>query len=142
MKGVISVSFFLYVAIVILTSFPPLKLKPHPFLLKSLISGTDQGYIIPASELEPFKKYLPQNGFFSFLMDYPYDDHDEKAELREFFWKAQNYLVPIVLNRNPGETRAIIFCSNDAIAEKRLQEAGYDWLTKIGDGKGIAVRKQ
>ena len=139
-KLLILIASCIYVLVVILSSFKPLSLKPNSFLLQSLFSGSDKGYIIPASELAPLKPYLPRNGFFSFIMDVPYNDNDEHADYREFFWKAQNFVIPIILNRFPAETRAIVFCANDDIADRRLEETGYMWLHHVGNGKGIAVK--
>ncbi len=142
-KSFVSVLALIYMFGVIISGLlAPLKLKPHPFLLHSLMSGDDHAFITPASELKILKPYLPANGFFSFIMDVPYVNEDDHADYREFFWKAQNYVIPIVLNRNPGETEAIVFCQNDSIANQRLEETGYEWLHKIADGKGIAIKKK
>ena len=141
-RQLVFILFLVYFTVAVLFGFAPLELKTHPLLLKSLLSGSDQGFIIPgANDLMSFKPYLSKNGFYSFIMDFPYDEHDEHADFREFFWLAENYLVPIVLNRNPGETEAIVFCANDSVAEKRLNETGYEWTHKLGNGKGMAKRK-
>ena len=146
-RQLISTLFFVYVAVAILTSFRPLEFKIHPTLLKSLVSGTDQGFVLPGFNLlTPFKPHLAPNGVYSFIMDSPYsgspyDKNDEHAGEREFFWLAQNYFLPALLNRNPAEMQAIVFCSTDAIAEERLNETGYKWLQKLGNGKGIATKK-
>lgn len=146
-RQLISVLFIIYTVVAILLSFSPLGLKARPVLLQNLISGNDQNFVLPGSaQLEPFKPYLSKNGFYSYIMDHPFNDspyakNEERAEEREFFWLAQNYFIPAILNRSPAEERAIIFCSNDEIAESRMRETGYAWVQKLGDGKGIAVKK-
>lgn len=146
-RQLISILLLIYAVIAILLGFGPLEFKAHPALLKSLVSGTDQGFVLPGVNLlAPFRPYVTQNSVYSFIMDSPYSDSpysksDEHAGEREFFWLAQNYFIPIVLNRSPAEARAIVFCSTDTIAEERLNETNYKWLQKLGSGKGIATKK-
>ena len=117
---------------------PNVTLKAHPFLLHSLLTGSTQGYIIPGSELEPFKKYLPKRGRISFLADHSFGQNLEEEKLAYDF---QNYLSPLILNYEPGEKIGIIYCSGKKTAERRLAETGYEWLTELSDGKGIVQKK-
>ena len=115
----------------------PTALKAHPVLLKSLLSGNTQGYILPGSELEPFKNSLPNSGSVSFLTDQAFGVNQDEEK---FLYDAQSYLAPLVLNTEPGEALAVVYCSTQASADSRLQATGYSWLHMISDGKGIAQK--
>ncbi len=140
MRRSYGVSTWLFSAALILLSieaYEPLSLKAHPKLLENLLSGSAQGYIQPGSELEPFKPFLPPQGTVSFLTDHPFGDSLEEEKL---LYDAQGFLAPLVLRTQPGESLAVLFCSSDAVADGRLAAAGYQWLQKISEGKGIAQK--
>ena len=141
---ILSGLFYIAIITLILTQgFKPIKLKPIPLLLNSLVSGTDQGYILRGHELKPFKPHLPVRGTISFIMDFPYGKYvsaEKLAKKKIFFHDAKTYLAPLTVNTEPTENVAIFYCSNADIAEARLAETGYRWQTKIADGKGVAVK--
>ena len=92
----------------------------------------------PDFAFTPFEPWLPIKGRFSFITDVPYGPKNSATELLQ---AAQGSLVPRVLNAQPVEDRAIIFCSNSLIADLRMRETGYQLIKSLGDGKGIAEKK-
>jgi len=131
--------FYIFIILVTYRNLPSVDLKAHPVLLKSLFSGSTQGYLIPASELEPFKKYLPKRGKITLLTDQPFSGNPDEEK---FLYDAQNYLVPLLLDYEPEQDIGILYCSNETIAEKRLRETGYTWSLKLSEGKGTIARKK
>lgn len=71
------------------------------------------------------------------ITDHPYEVGKHEEEL---FYRAQNFLAPLVINRSPGEKLALIVCSDNQKAELRLNETGYKWIKNFGAGKGIAMQ--
>lgn len=120
-----------------LSAYEPVKLKPHPVLAQALLEGKDQAYILPGAEMEPFRKLLPDRGRFSLILDVPYES-DVKG--REFHHAVQNYLAPLIINGEPGEPHALVFCSDIATADRRMKETGYTLLWPVAEGKAIAVK--
>lgn len=114
-------------------SVKPINVK----LLKNLLNTGDKGFKIPGQEYEVFKAHLPKAGAVSFIMDYPFSNYGRTVEQ---IYTAQSYLAPIVLNTQPVEDKAIVFCSSEPIAERRLELTGYEWEIRLGQGKGIARR--
>lgn len=118
-------------------SYASPNLKAHPRLLECLLTGETQGYIVPGSELAPFKPHLPRQGAVSFFTDQPFGENLEEEKL---LYDAQGFLAPIVLNSQPGEALAVLYCTSEAAADARLAATGYHWLQKISEGKGIAQK--
>ena len=130
--------FPLAVLILIVRVYKPVKLEPHPVMMEGLLTGSNQGYVIPGSELAPFKVILPSEGTLTFLTDHPFKDVVKEME---FYHRAQNYLCPLVLNPRPQETAGILYSQDDATAQKRLQETEYRMVARLAEGKGIIVKE-
>ncbi|PIQ86836.1 MAG: hypothetical protein COV74_03120 [Candidatus Omnitrophica bacterium CG11_big_fil_rev_8_21_14_0_20_45_26] len=137
-KRLLTIIFFLYITGIVCLNFKPLTLTTHPVLLKSLILGQNKGYILPGSEFEIFRPYLPRNGRFSVIFDEPFA---QNKSIQHRLWNAQNYLCPLILNHDPAEELALVLCSDESSASKRLNATHYTWLKQINPGAGIA-RKQ
>lgn len=119
-----------------LSELPSLDLSAFA-LRKLLFSGHEAIFRIPGAEFLIFRPYLPTKGTVSFIKDTPHQPSDPKTE---WLYLAQRQLIPLLLNKNPGEKAAIIFCSNENIAELRMRDTGYHWVKNLGGGKGIAER--
>ena len=104
-------------------------------LRKSLFSGGEAIFRVPGTEFLAFRPYLPTRGVVSFIKDTPHQPSDLKTE---WLYLAQAQLLPLILDKNPGQKTAIIFCSNENIATLRMQETGYHLVKSFGSGKGIA----
>jgi hypothetical protein len=128
-----------HLALVVLTAFSisALKTNVHPGFFQSLRTGSDAGYPLPGSQLELLKNFLPSRGTFTFITNQPVET-DREAEF--FYYDAQNYLVPLVLNSLPEEHYAIVYCSSQQIAEERLRETGYRWTRHLAGGQGLAEK--
>ncbi len=114
------------------------SLGPENFRLrKEFISGNKRIFRVLGSDFSIFKPYLPLHGAVSFLMDSSYQPYDP---ITEKLYMAQSYLAPIILNANPDEKSAIVFCSKGYIADDRMQSAGYKLKIALADGKGIAEK--
>ena len=111
---------------------------PPPGLLRSLLSGSNQGFTLPGSEMIPFKQVIPPNVIVTFLTDHP---HGQNITEERLFNDARLYMVPVILNAQPVGKAAIVYCSTQEIADQRLQETGYQWAGILAPGKGIAVKK-
>jgi len=122
----------------IIAAPPPEIMKRHPFLF-NLFTGGSEGFPLPGSQFEDFKKFIPKNAVVSLILDKGIDG-DRDTELS--YYDIQNYLCPTILNRKPVEKSAIVYCSNRTIADRRLNDAGYGWFLMLGDGKGVAVKKE
>lgn len=122
--------------IIFFEPYPPAK-PINVQLLKNLLNASDKGFKIPGQEFEVFKVHLPKAGAVSFIMDYPFSNYGKTVEQ---IYTAQSYLAPILINTQPVENTAIVFCSSEQIAERRLELTGYEWEIRLGQGKGIARR--
>ncbi len=136
-KTLVVVAGYSFVFITIFQNFPHTDLKPHPVLLKSLLSGKDTAYLPQGSEVAAIKPFLPKGGQMSFLTDHPFGVDKEEQKL---YWSVSNFLCPMILNPQPVENIAIIYCSTAEIAEKKLRATGYKWMKAFPDGKGVAVK--
>lgn len=114
-------------------ALPPI----HANLLKELLAGKSP-FLPFGSEFEAFKPHLPPNERVSFIMDFPFTPYVRDIDR---FYTAQSYFTPIVLSHEPDQRAAIVYCSSTAIAQKRLEETGYQILLPLAEGKGIAVKK-
>lgn len=135
---ILLIAFYTGLFYLILTSFKPLPVKAHPILLKSLLSGSDFGYIIPGSEFEPFKSVLPKRGKISFISQ---RDPGISQEEEKLMYDAQNYLAPLLLNPEPAQSIAIIYTSDHESAQNRLTALNYDWVQEFSPGKGVARKR-
>ena len=135
---IVGISFYFFILIEIGRGFAPITPKPPPALLKSFLAGTDEGYPALGSEFEPFQKWLPKGGVISFLTDQPH--WEESTEAATIYRNAQTSLCPLVLNQEPTEPIAIVYCKDRETAERRILETGYRWVAIIADGKGIAAK--
>ena len=138
LKPISAYLFHAVIAFMIVRSYTPFHWELQPDLLKGLLTGSHQGYVLPGSEMAPFKDILPPIEAATYLTDDPIETN--LAE-EQFFNDARLYLVPIVLNSKPEEKIAIVYCSSQPAAEKRLQETGYQWISVLSPGKGIAIKK-
>ena len=133
-----AILFYAFVSAQTVRNLPRIPIKAHPALLRSLLSGSLQGYLVPASELESFKKFLPPRGKITFLMDHPFGANQDEEK---FTYDAQNYLAPLILNPDPVEKIGILYCPGRTEAAKRLLETQYEWRVPLGDGKGIIQKR-
>ena len=106
-------------------------------LRKFLFLGGETIFRVPGAEFLAFRPYLPTRGAVSFIKDAPHQPSDLKTE---WLYQAQGQLLPLILDKNPGQKTAIIFCSNENIATLRMQETGYHLVKNFGSGKGIAEK--
>jgi len=114
------------------------SLGPENFRLrKELLSGNKRIFRVLGADFSAFKPYLPPQGTVSFLMDSPYQPYDP---ITEKLYMAQSYLAPLILNANPVEKNAIVYCTKGFIADDRMQSAGYKLKIALADGKGIAEK--
>lgn len=134
---VLSFIFCLTVAVMVVLSKPERDPEISSELTRNLLNGSDRGFPTPGAELEPIRKILPQSGSISFITDRPFG---EDLEISKFYHDAQNYLCPLILNPQPGETVGLAIFSTPEIAQKRLHEIRYSWAINWGDSKGI-IRK-
>ena len=111
--------------------------KIPPNLTNALLSGSDEGFPVPGSEIEPLRKLLPMRGAISFLSDKQFG---VDVEMERFYHDTQNYLCPLILNPYPGEKIGIAIFSNPETAHQRLQEINYSWLVSLADSKGVAQK--
>ena len=133
-------AFYLALFGLALLHLEPIRLTPHPALLQGLLAGKTTLYLEPgAKEAGVFKKILPKAGIFTLLTDRPYAQAPVKEQ--EFHHKLQNYLCPLLINSEPVEARGILFCSQEAAAQKRLEETRYQIVMNLGNGKGLVEKK-
>ncbi len=138
LKKTLGFAFYGYAVFQILAFRVPAGVPVHPALMNSLFTGSGQAHIRPGAEFEAFRKYLPRRGTVSFLMDEPLDSQKLSTET---WLSAQAFLAPLVLNPEPGEDAAILYCTSHAIADARMAQSGYRLAAVIADGKGMAVKK-
>lgn len=103
-----------------------------------LASDRVQGFHMPNFRMDPVRGFLPEKGIISMITDHPYEVGKHEEEL---FYRAQNFLAPIVINRIPEERLALVICTDPETAERRLTETGYTWVKNFNNGKGIASRQ-
>jgi len=132
--------YFLVAVIVTFSKIPDVREMPD-VLAKGLIAGTDKGYLPVGSQFEVFEPYVAGKEKISFLFDYPYRPY-LPIENVEYMFMAQSFFAPKIINPYPGEETAIVFCSSDAIARARAKQEGYQLVTQLGEGKGIAVKNE
>jgi len=105
-------------------------------ILNRLLNGNDADFRVPGSQFQAFKESLPKKGTFSFLMDRAFDPYDTMIES---LYAAQAYLAPLLINPKPDEKIAIVYCSNQTIAEERMKQEGYQPIS-MNNGKGLAIK--
>ncbi len=136
-KLVLACVFYALLCLLILRSKTP-EVRPVPqALIQGLLSGSHRGYIEFGNEFSGFKKYFSEKIPATFLMDFPFNPY---APTIAQYYTAQSYFVPMILNPEPEEKVAIVYCTNHSIADQRMQQTGYRLAAVEGDGKGIAVK--
>jgi hypothetical protein len=113
-----------------------------PEMLKDLLGGVSTTYRLPGSQFEIFKQFLPPNQKINFLVAETPNEFASGNEWGKFYYDAQNYLAPLVLNRRPEEKLGILYCPNQEIANARLKQTNLYWVLTISDGKGIVASTQ
>lgn len=108
-------------------------------LLENLLNGSDKGFYPLGHEFSVFDGLVPETGRISFIMDFPFSNYGKTVEQ---IYTAQSYFAPLLINKNPEEPLAIVFCSSEARAHKRLEHEGYRWKAQITPGKGLAEKIQ
>jgi len=129
--------FYTAVATIISLSKPALDPQISAELTWNLITGTDAGFPIPGSELEPIRKLLPTHGAISFVSDKPFG---VDIEMEKFYYDLQNYLCPLILSTKAGEKTGLAIFSTAESAQNRLTEINYSWVINWANSKGI-IRK-
>lgn len=134
----VRIIFLILITLLTFKNLPSVDLKCPKVLIQSLLSGSHRGYLIDGYPLEPLKAILPKRGRFTFITDQPFEGN---ALSEKFTYDAQNYLAPLLLNYDPTEPVGIIATSTPELAEKRLEETGYDWVNQLPNGMGIVRKK-
>ncbi len=116
---------------------PPIKLTNQPYEVWSALLHGGDPFISPGIEFSAFKPLLPEREKVSFILDFPFNPYVPNIDK---LYSAQSYLVPRIISHQTEERAAIVFCSNDEIAKKRLDESGYRMIVPLGDGKGVAAK--
>ena len=126
------------VLIVLISELPPLN--SHVFFLRDqFLAGNKEVFRIqdPGIAFSSFTPFLPSQKEISFITDRPYAPRDQATEKLQI---AQGWVAPHILNPDPVEKTALIFCSTGSIAEARIKVTGYRMVKSLGDGKGIAEK--
>lgn len=131
--------FYGIIALIVITSELP-GVSQHVFFLRdqflagnsAFFRGQDPGIIF-----SPYTPFLPPQKEISFITDTPYAPRDQATEKLQI---AQGWIAPRILNPDPVEPSALIFCSNGAIAEARMKATGYRIVKTLGNGKGLAEK--
>ncbi len=122
--------------IIAISELPPI---PGPVFLmrKQFLAGNETLFRIqdPGLPFAIFEPYLPRRGSVSFLTDDP--EHTATEQLQA----ARGQLAPLLLNPDPVEKIALVFCSQTAIAAARMQATDYRAIKIFGDGKLIAEKR-
>ena len=125
---------WLVISILVLqTPIPPLH-TAHPSL-GDMIRGAKSPPF--GAEYLLFREHIGDLEPVGFITDRPYDRYRAGASLQRFY-TAQVSLVPLLLDPEPGRELAIVHCTSESVAARRLAETGYVWRTRLGEGKGIA----
>jgi len=127
------------VLIVLTSELPPLK--SHVFFLRDqLLAGHQDVFLVqdPGIVFSTFIPFLSPKSEISFISDRPYAPRDQAIEKLQI---AQGRLAPRILNPDPVEKTALIFCTNQSLAEARMKSTGYRSVITLGDGKVIAEKK-
>ena len=124
--------------IIAISELPPIK-EPVFLLRQHFLASNKTLFALqdPGLRFAIFEPYRTNKDRVSFLMDTPYDSDSNTAEQLQ---AAQGRLAPLLLNPDPVEKTAFIFCSKNAIANIRMQENGYRVTRILGDGKMIAEK--
>ena len=131
--------FYGIIGLIVATSeLPPIN-KRIFFLRDQFLAGNNAIFRAqdPGITFSPFTPFLPPQKEISFITDTPYAPRDQATEKLQI---AQGWLTPRILNPDPVEKTALIFCSNRAIAEARMKATGYRIVKTLGNGKGIAEK--
>ncbi|MCB9799517.1 MAG: hypothetical protein H6757_02020 [Candidatus Omnitrophica bacterium] len=132
----INLIFHIMVLIIILLARDPQQLPEHTALQKLLWMPSNKPYLATGAAIGPFKAFLPKRATVSIVTD----DLENSAKQRELWYGAQNFLAPLLITKEEDEALMIVYCSNDAIAEEKMKNAGYRWFKHLADGKGVAIK--
>lgn len=122
--------------IIAISELPPVS--RHVFFMRNqFLAGNETFFKIqdPGVPFAIFEPYLPHRGSVSFLTD------NLERTTAEALQSAQGFLAPLLLNPDPGESTALVFCSQNAIAAARMQATGYRPIKVFGNGKLIAEKR-
>ena len=125
---------------ILLASKLPAATAPVLFYKKQLLAGHESFFRPqdPGLRYAAFETYRFKGGTASFLTDSPYDPYQRSAEQLQ---AAEGRLAPLLLNPDPVEHTALIFCSSSKIAMARMQATGYRPVAVLEDGKIIAEKQ-
>ena len=124
--------------IIAMSELPAVK-EPVFLIRKQFLEGNETLFSLqsPGLPFAIFEPYLPRKGTVSFLADAPYDPENTATEQLQ---AAQGRLAPLLLNHDPVESTALVFCSQNEIAAARIQAAGYQVTRVLENGKMIAEK--
>ena len=122
--------------IIAISELPPIT-GPVFLMRRQFLAGNETLFRIQDSGFPYviFEPYLPHKGSVSFLTDDP--EHTATEQLQA----ARSRLAPLLLNPDPVESIALVFCSQNVIAVARMQTTGYRAIKVLGDGKMIAEKR-
>ena len=122
--------------IIAISELPPIT-GPVFLMRRQFLAGNETLFRIQDSGFPYviFEPYLPHKGSVSFLTNDP--EHTATEQLQA----AQSRLAPLLLNHDPVESTALVFCSQNVIAVARMQTTGYRAIKVLGDGKMIAEKR-
>lgn len=136
----VNILFYGSVCWIIAISELPSVTEPVFLMRKQFLAGNEALFRIqdPGLPFLIFEPYRFKEGSVSFLMDLPYDPEHRSIEKLQ---AAQGRLAPLLLNPDPAEHTAFVFCSNNTLAFARMQATGYQATKILGDGKMIAEKR-
>ena len=105
--------------------------------IQPLLADNRSAFAPLGEEFRAFSEVCP-SAACSFIMDYPFHPYGKTVEQ---LYTAQSVLAPTLLNPQPLEPAALVYTSGSGIADKRLSETGYEAVTWLAPGKGLARRR-
>lgn len=122
-----------------ISELPPIQ-KPVFLMQKQFLAGNEQFFRIqdPGLPFAIFEHHLPRKGSVSFLTDTP---HGSEHATGEQLLRAQGQLAPVLVNPDPVENIAFVFCSQNTAANVRMASTGYVPTRILGSGKIVAEKK-
>jgi hypothetical protein len=125
--------------IILISELPPVT--GAVFLMrKQFLAGNETLFRAqnPGLRFTIFAPYFSGEKTISFLTDTPYEPEHAGTEALQ---AAQGQWAPLLLNPEPVEKTALVFCSQNAIAAARMQATGYQSTKVLGNGKMIAEKR-
>jgi len=108
---------------------------PAPRELSRLFHSTAENTALPGSELHSLKAILSPEATVSLITDRAFEADNE---VKELFFILQNYMTPRLINPQPVERLALVFCSSPNKAAERTSLLGYKIAVDLGEGRGLA----